>query len=148
MGKSIINKDKARETRGEPQSIEEVSLVDSTGKTYKSQSTIHVRWYVKDHGRSFGETFYVVDSCGEFDAMLRKDIMDPRETPAAQTHPFMLPRETVADVERRLAMVKAREEQGQLANVAREKSVREEYEQMRAELKRERENKEQAEGRG
>ena len=101
-----------------------------------------MRWCPKNCPKSFPETFYVVESCGEYDAMLREDIMKLKEGyQLTQAHTFLLPRETVADRERRLAMVKAREEEAVLAESAREKRVREECERMRAELKRERENK-------
>lgn len=133
MSKSIINKKKARATKGEPESIEQVSFVDSTGKSHKSQSTIHVRWNVKNGAQSFDETFYVVDSCGEYDAMLRKDIMKPRDTPAAQTHPFMMERETPIDRELRVAREAARAEQAQSASAAREGRVRAQYEREKEE---------------
>jgi hypothetical protein len=140
LRKSIIKKEKARATEGEPESIEEVSLRDSTGKTYKSQSTIHVRWYLKNGAQSFGETFYVVESCGEYDAMLRRDIVPTTNTlTAAEANAFIMDRENVADRERRLAMAREREEQAQSDNVARERRVRAEYEQARGKHVRERE---------
>jgi hypothetical protein len=107
LTKSIISRERARETKGTTRSVYPTSLVDANDQAYSSNTTINLRWYVKDTAQSFSETFYVVDSCGSYDAMLRKDVRIPRTDNIPEAYPFMM-HESKADKERRMIMERQR----------------------------------------
>ena len=68
---SLIPKIKASATQGRTRIATPVSVIDSSGQCHSSSSTISLRWRYADGSQSFQETFYIVDSCGSYDAILR-----------------------------------------------------------------------------
>jgi hypothetical protein len=85
LGASIISKQKALASQGAIKTSNPLSLTTSTGQCYASSSTITLRWRYDAALQSFTETFWIVDGCGGYDAILRKDIegTDSPETPKA-----------------------------------------------------------------
>jgi len=128
LNRSIISKERAGATRGVTKTIPELSLLDSTGRTYISRSTLNARWHLKGGAQSFPETFYIVDSCGRHDAMLRKDITKT-DTTVQHAYPFIMEKETRADMERRLAGDQARKKDLQQAKLHAVDRAREQYEE-------------------
>lgn len=106
LTKSIINRERARATKGMTKTISPTSLVDANDQAYTSNNTISLRWHVKDAAQSFSETFYIVDSCGPYDAILRNDIRKP-PADIPEAYPFMM-QESRADKERRLMIERQR----------------------------------------
>lgn len=125
LNRSIISKERARATKGVIKNTPEMSLVDSTGQSYTSRTSVNLRWHAKDSAQSFSETFYVVESCGSYDAMLRKDIQKTDTTPHA--YPFRYEKETKSDRDRRLAQEQARSKELQQRQVDTARRVRDNY---------------------
>jgi hypothetical protein len=107
LTKSIISREKVRATKGTTKSVSPTSLVDANDQAYSSNTAINLRWYVKGTAQSFSETFYVVDSCGTYDAMLRKDVRRPRADNFPEAYPLMM-NESKADKERRIIIERQR----------------------------------------
>ena len=85
---SLIPKIQAFATQGRIKIATPVSIVDSSGQCHSSSSTISLRWRYADGSQSFQETFYIVDSCGTYDAILRGGSeTSPSLNAIAQAHP-------------------------------------------------------------
>ena len=137
--KSIICKERANATKGLIKSTSPVSLVDSTGQSYISRSSVNVRWHVEGSAQSFSETFHIVDSCGPCDAMLRKNIVNT-DTTTPHAYPFMLEKQTKpgegkqsAQEQKELQDLKLREAKAEAA-----RRVRDRYERDKRDLKKSR----------
>lgn len=137
LSKSIISKDHARATKGTIKPCPELSLVDSTGHTYTSRATISVRWHVSGGAQSFSETFYLVDSLGQYDAMLRRDIdRAGTEDGIPHVYAFVMEKESQAEKEMKKARERARVKEMEAAKARSEGRVRAQYEQKKGELAR------------
>jgi hypothetical protein len=80
LEKSIITQNYANQTRGNKRSVPPTVLTDDTGRTYTSQACIDLKWYPRNSHMSAitnKETFYIVEDCGEHDAILRAGCVGP-----------------------------------------------------------------------
>ena len=88
--KSLISNTKAIASCGMIRRNAQKTIIDHTGRTYTSSSTISLRWYYDDGNQTFPETFYIVDSTANqlsYDAILRKTAESPLEAVVPQAHP-------------------------------------------------------------
>jgi len=73
ISRSIISKRHADASNGKTEEIFlPEPLEDSRGHIYQPRTAIELRCAINDSAQTFSETFYIVDSCGEYDALLRK----------------------------------------------------------------------------
>ena len=77
LEKSIITQNNANQTRGNKRSVPPTVLTDDTGRTYTSQACIDLKWYPRGSAITNKETFYIVEDCGEHDAILRAGCVGP-----------------------------------------------------------------------
>jgi hypothetical protein len=85
LGESIITQDAANQTRGNKRSITPTVLTDDTGRKYTSQACIDLKWYPRNTHMSAitnKETFYIVEDCGDHDAILREGCLGPLDSSA------------------------------------------------------------------
>ena len=88
-GVSLISKTKAFATQGQIKIATPTSVVDALGACHSSSSTIRLRWRYEDSSQSFEEDFYVVDTCGTYDAILRGGVnISPQVNAIPQAHPI------------------------------------------------------------
>jgi len=72
LQKSLISRKHADATKGPIRSIPlSEPLRDMSGNVHRAQACIVLRWWVTDTYRSESETFYIVDTCETYPAMLR-----------------------------------------------------------------------------
>ena len=74
LDKSLISRRKAFQTDGRIKPIQPVTFTTAQGHCFASNATITLRWRYDAGLQSYQEAFYVVDSCGDYDAILRRDI--------------------------------------------------------------------------
>lgn len=74
LEKSLISTNFARQTRGSETQLEPMTLTDSQGQVHEIRGCIVLRWYFNRALRSCQETFYIVEDCGYYGCILRKDI--------------------------------------------------------------------------
>jgi hypothetical protein len=73
ISRSIILKRHADASNGKTEEVfPPEPFEDSRGHIYQPRTAIELRCTINDSAQIFSETFYVVDSCGEYDALLRK----------------------------------------------------------------------------
>lgn len=80
LEKSIITQNYANQTRGSKRGVPPTVLTDDTGRTYTSQACIDLKWYPRNSHMSAitnKETFYIVEDCGDHDAILRGGCVGP-----------------------------------------------------------------------
>jgi hypothetical protein len=77
LERSLISKHRAFATQGRITATNSVSLATSAGESLTSKATITLRWRHDSGLQSFQETFWIVDDCAGYDAILRKDIESP-----------------------------------------------------------------------
>ena len=83
LGESIITQNYANQTRGNQRSVPPTLLKDDTGRTYTSQACIDLKWYLQNSHMSAitnKETFYIVEDCGDHDAILREGRLGPLDS--------------------------------------------------------------------
>ena len=86
---SLIPKSKAFATAGRIGTASPITLTDSHGHAFASSTTITLRSRYNAGLQSFQETFYVVDGCAGYDALLRHDIeTKPEDAHPLQAHPL------------------------------------------------------------
>lgn len=71
LNRSLLSRRFADETRGILEQIAPVTIRDSRGHVYHSNARVSLRWWRRNDARSFPETFYIVEGCGSYDAMLQ-----------------------------------------------------------------------------
>ncbi|KAK6379436.1 hypothetical protein LTS17_006354 [Exophiala oligosperma] len=110
LQRSLICKAKALATSGEVRRCAPVILVDHSGRTHTSASTISLRWYYDNGLQTFQETFNIVDKLpcaagvehgggtrnggsrgggGEWDAMLRVGVEPCPDGAPPSAYPYM-----------------------------------------------------------
>ncbi|KIW18485.1 hypothetical protein PV08_02773 [Exophiala spinifera] len=104
LQKSLICEAKALATSGVVRRCQPVILLDHTGRTYTSASTISLRWHYDNGLQTFQETFYIVDRLpradsrhgardgsrgGEWDAMLRVGVEPCPDGGPPSAYPYM-----------------------------------------------------------
>ena len=74
LNRSIISKRKAFATNGRIKAVQPCTFTTTSGECFASSTTITLRWRYGAGLQSYQETFYLVEGCASYDAILRKDI--------------------------------------------------------------------------
>lgn len=69
---NLISQQRAEATEGRIDPIPPTEKQDSQGRKHQSSGVINLTWWRTSESRSFSEVFFVVNSCGDCDAILRK----------------------------------------------------------------------------
>ena len=129
LDKSLITRRKAFQTNGRIKPVQPITFTTASGHCPTSSATITLRWRYDAGLQSFQETFYVVEGCGQYDAILRKDIeaLDDGEGAVPKAFPIQFGRHSKTDKEDRKNREAAREE--------RDKQYERELEMQKAQLR-------------
>lgn len=112
LDKSVITKRKAFQTNGRIKPVQPITFTTASGHCLASSATITLRWRYDAGLQSFQETFYVVEGCGQYDAILRRDIqtLDDGEGAVPKAFPMQFGSRSKTGKEDRKNREAAREE--------------------------------------
>ena len=74
LPKSVITQNFATQTRGQQRTIKPMEFQDSNRVPYNATGYITLTWWLEGSPQTEVEDFYIVDSCGQNDGILRADI--------------------------------------------------------------------------
>ena len=129
LDRCLISKRKAFQTNGRIKPVQPITFTTVSGQCPTSSTTITLRWRYDAGLQGFQETFYVVEGCGQYDAILRKDIevLDDGEGAVPKAFPMQFGRHSKTGKEDRKNKDAAREE--------RDKQYERELEMQKAQLR-------------
>ena len=75
LGKSVIARQKADASMATKEALARPeTLRDSSGRIHNTTHCVTLRCAINNASQTVSERFYVSDNCGEFEALLRKEI--------------------------------------------------------------------------
>jgi hypothetical protein len=75
----LITRKSAERTKGRRKSVPQISLKDARGQEYMARESIVLTWWLFGTAVTRDETFYLVESCGGYDGVLRANVtVDPQ----------------------------------------------------------------------